>query len=65
MGLTRAVVSKPIGEALTCAKIRFRECKNVMIDRIVKVQMLKQTVCKAVISLVPNYVSGWTLCLNG
>lgn len=40
----------PIGEAPTWATIRSRECKHVMIDRIMKVGMLKQVICKEFVS---------------
>lgn len=45
-------MSKLIGEALTQATIRLRECKNVMVDRIVEVGMFKQILCKKVVSIL-------------
>lgn len=45
---------KPFGEALTLAAIRLREFKNVIVDRIVKVRMVKQVFCKEVVSSFPD-----------
>lgn len=63
------MVPKSIGEALTWATVRLREYENVRVDRIMKVRMFKQALCKEVASLLPKWfpemsiMSGWGILL--
>lgn len=41
---------KPIGETLAGATVKFREYVNLKVDRIIKVRMLKHTLCDEVVS---------------
>lgn len=62
---TAFVEPKPIGEALTHLTIRLKECKNVMVDKIMKVGMFKQVLCKEIVFPLPvcimgmDSMSGW------
>ena len=64
-GVSQTVASKSTGEVLTRATIRLRECKNVRIDKIMKVEMFKPALCQEAVShllkrfLVLNVMCFW------
>lgn len=51
------MVAKPT-EVLTRATIRLKECRNVKIDKIMKIGMFKEALCKKVLSAVPRCFTG-------
>lgn len=56
---------KPIDEALTHLAIRLKGCKIVVVDRIIKVGIFKQVLCKEIVFPLPvcimgmDIMSGW------
>lgn len=52
------MVPKPTGEVLTQATIRLKECRNVKIEKIMKIGMFKEALCKEVLSTVSRCFMG-------
>lgn len=49
---------KRIGEALSWAAIKLKECRNVKIEKITKIGMFKQALCKRVMSTLSKGFMG-------
>lgn len=52
------MVPKCIGETLSRATIKLKECRNVRIDKIIKIGMFKQALCKKVMSTLSKGFMG-------
>lgn len=65
IGVLQTVTPKSIGEALTHATIRLKLYRNPRIDKIMKSGMVKQALCKEIMSAFSerlmgmNIISGW------
>lgn len=59
------MVPKPISEALTWATIRLKEYRNVRIDKIMKIRMLKQALCKEVMPTLLESFMGIVIIMSG
>lgn len=55
IGTSCTVVTESTGEDLTHVTIRLRKYSNVRVDKIMKVEMFKQTLCNKVVSPLPGY----------
>lgn len=53
-GISSSAVAKPTDEALTQATSRLKEYRNVRVDKIIKIRMFKQALCKDVILTLPQ-----------
>lgn len=52
------MVSEPTDETLTQIAIRLKEYRNIRIDKIMKIGMFKQALCKVIVSLLPDCITG-------